>query len=86
MFQWLEALENVTCPCHQLEILNEVLLNIFSNFTLIELANEEPRDVSWITRSIKSMSYRKNDPKKNRVYTTFMRNGQPDDKAESSKI
>ena len=34
MYNWREALENITCPSHQVEILNEVLLNIFSNFMI----------------------------------------------------
>ena len=77
MFHWREALENITCPSHQVEILNEVLLNIFSNFIPNEFVTVKPKDVPWITRSIKSMIQ-----KKNRAYKTFMKNGQPDDKVE----
>ena len=32
MFRWKEHLDNLTCPNEQVVLLNEVLLNIFSNF------------------------------------------------------
>ena len=31
MFAWHEHLDNMTCPYEQVKLLNEVLLNIFSN-------------------------------------------------------
>ena len=77
MFHWREALENITCPSHQVEILNEVLLNIISNLIPNEFVTEKPKDVPLITRSIKSMIQ-----KKNLAYKTFMKNGQPNDKVE----
>ena len=80
MYNWreaCEALENITCPSHQVKILNEVLLNMFSNFIPNELVTVKPKNVPWITRSIKSMIQ-----KKNHAYKTFMKNGQPDDKVE----
>ena len=32
MFKWREHLDNIACPNEQVELLNEVLLNIYSNF------------------------------------------------------
>ena len=59
MHNWYEALENITSPSHQGEILNEILLNVFSNFIPNELVTVKPNNVPWITRSTKSMIQKK---------------------------
>ena len=60
IFPWCNALGAITCPSGQVEMLNEVLLNIFSNFIPNELATVKPKNVPWITASIKGMIQKKN--------------------------
>ena len=49
MFRWQETFEAVTHPDEQVEILNEVLLNISSNFIPNQLSKIKPRQIPWIT-------------------------------------
>ena len=73
MYPWRNVLGSTTCPSQQVDILNEVLLNIFSNFIPNKFVTVKSKDVPWITGSIKSMIQ-----KKNRAYKSFVKNGQPD--------
>ena len=75
MFPWHEHLDNMTCPNEQVKILNEVLLNIYSNFIPNKIKTIRPRQAPWITQAVKNFLRRKN-----RAYKNFVRNGQPDDK------
>ena len=77
MFAWPEQLDNMTCPNEQVELLNEVLLNIYSNFIPNKVTTIRPRQAPWITQTIKNFLR-----KKNRAYNSFVRNGRPDDKLE----
>ena len=77
MFAWQDELDNMTCPNEQVELLNEVLLNIFSNFIPNKVKTIRPRQAPWITQAIKNFLR-----KKNRAYKSFVRNGRPDDKLE----
>ena len=77
MFRWQEHLDNLTCPNEQVELLNEVLLNIFSNFIPNKVKTIRPHQAPWITEKVKNFLR-----KKNRAYRKFMRNGQPSDKQE----
>ena len=77
MFRWREHLENLTCPNEQVKLLNEVLLNIYTNFIPNEVKTIRPRQAPWITRTIKNFLR-----KKNHAYKNFVRNGQPENKFE----
>ena len=77
MFAWQDQLDNVTCPNEQVELLNEVLLNIYSNFIPNKVKTIRPRQAPWITQAIKNFLR-----KKNRAYNSFVRNGRPDDKLQ----
>ena len=70
MFRWHEQLGKITCPDAQVKLLNDVLLNIYSNFI-------KPRQAPWITQDVKKFLR-----KKNHAYASFARNGRPDDKLE----
>ena len=77
MFAWHEHLDNMTCPNELVKLLNEVLLNIYSNFIPNKVKTIRPRQAPWITQAIKNFLR-----KKNRAYKSFVRNGRPDDKLE----
>ena len=74
MFRWKETFEEVTHPDEQIEILNEVLLNICSNFIPNQLKKIKPRQVPWITPLIKSFLR-----KKNRAFKSFVKKGHSED-------
>ena len=78
MFSWRENLDKISCPNEQVKLLNEVLLNIYSNFIPNQV---KPRQAPWITQAVKNFLR-----KKNHAYKTFVKNGQPDDKLEEIKI
>ena len=77
MFHWQEHLDKITCPNEQVKLLNEVLLNIYSNFIPNQVKTIKPRQAPWITQTVKKFLR-----KKNHAYKNFMRNGQPDNKLE----
>ena len=74
MFDWNA---DIPCPNEQVKLLNEVLLNIYSNFIPNEVNTIRPRQAPWITLTVKNFLR-----KKSRAYQSFVRNGQPDDKRE----
>ena len=74
MFALQDQLDNFTCPNERVELLNEVLLNIYSNFIPNKVKTIRPRKASWITKAIKNLLR-----KKNRAYNSFVKNGRPDD-------
>ena len=80
MFNWHEHLDKITCPNEQVKLLNEVLLNIYSNFIPNQVKTVKPRQAPWITPAVKNILR-----KKNHAYKTFVKNGQPDDKLEGIK-
>ena len=59
MFRWRETLDEVSCPNQQVSILNEVLLNIFSNFIPNKVTTVRPRKAPWITTAIKNFIRKK---------------------------
>ena len=77
MFAWNEHLENKICPNDQVKLLNEVLLNIYSNFIPNKIKTVRPHQAPWITQAVKNFLR-----KKNRAYKTFVRRGRPDDKLD----
>ena len=72
MFPWQRTFGEVTHPDDQVKILNEVLLNIFSNYIPNELKKIKPQQVPWITPSIKNFLR-----KKNHASMSFVKKGQP---------
>ena len=78
MFRWHEQFDKMTRPNDQVKLLNEVLLNIYSNFIPSETKTIRPREAPWITNTIKNFLRNKN-----RAYKNFVSKGQPDDKLES---
>ena len=53
MFAWHEHLDNMTCPNEQIKLLNEVLLDINSNFIPNKVKTIRPCQAPWITQAIK---------------------------------
>ena len=64
-------------PNEQVKLLNDVLLNIYSNFIPNQVKTIRPRQAPWITKTVKNFLR-----KKNHAYRNFVRRGQPDDKLE----
>ena len=77
MFAWHEHLDNMTCPNEQVKLLNEVILNIYSNFIPNNVTTIRPRQAPWIRQAVENFLR-----KKNCAYRSFIRNGRPDDKLE----
>ena len=77
MFNWHDTLGQISCPDQQVKCLNEILLNIFSNFIPNSHITVKPRQAPWITQSIKNFLR-----KKNRAYRCFVRSGQPGERLE----
>ena len=77
MFKWHEHLDKIKCPNEQVKLLNEVLLNIYSNFIPNQTKTIRPRQLPWITQAVKKFLR-----KKNHAYKTFVKNGRPEDKLE----
>ncbi len=77
MFPWQQHLNNLTSPNEQVELLNEVLLNIYSNFIPNKVKTIRPHQAPWITDKVKNFLRNKN-----RAYRNFIRSGQPSDKLE----
>ena len=74
MFDWQDHLKS---PNEQVKLLNDVLLNIYSNFIPNQVKTIRPRQAPWITKTVKNFPR-----KKNHAYRNFVRRGQPDDKLE----
>ena len=79
IFAWQEQLDNMTYPNEQVELLNEVLLDIYSNFIPNKVATIRPRQAPWITQAIKNFLRRKT-----RAYKSFVRNGRPENMLEDA--
>ena len=77
MFRWQQHLDNITCPDEQVKLLNEVLLNIYSNFIPNEVKTIRPRQAPWITKYVKNFLRNKN-----RAYKNFVRSGRPGDRLQ----
>lgn len=75
MFRWREDLDKITCPNEQVKLLNEVLLNIYSNFIPNQMKTTRPRQAPWIAHAV-----RKFLRKKSHAYKNFVRNGRPENK------
>ena len=77
MFRWQQHLDNITHPDEQVKLLNEGLLNMYSNFIPNEVKTIRPRQAPWITKSVKNFLRNKN-----RAYKNFVRSGRPGDRLQ----
>ena len=68
MFQWRETLKKLRCPNQQVNALNDVLKNIFSNFIPNKFLTVRPRQATWVTTSTKNFIR-----EKNRAYKSFIK-------------
>ena len=70
-FPWQQRLEQISeDPTLQVELLNETVLNIMSNFVPNSLSKIKPSEPEWLNRKIKAML-----KKQNRLYKKYKRNG-----------
>ena len=74
MLRWQETFEEAAHPDKQVEILNEVLLNICSDFIPNKLKKIKSNQLPWITPNMKTFLR-----KKNRAFKSFLNKGQQDD-------
>eukprot|EP00112_Aurelia_sp_Birch-Aquarium-sp1_P011854 Seg2490.5 transcript_id=Seg2490.5/GoldUCD/mRNA.D3Y31 product="hypothetical protein" protein_id=Seg2490.5/GoldUCD/D3Y31 len=77
IFRWHEHLNNMTDPDDQAQFLNEVLLNIYSNFIPNKVKTIRPHQAPWITDNVKNFLRNKD-----RAYRNFVKSGQPCDTLE----
>ena len=77
MFHWQDTFEEVAHPDDHVKIINEVLLNVCSDFLPKEHNKIRSHQMPWITPSIKRFLR-----KKNRDFKSCIRKGQPDDVLE----
>ena len=80
MFNWQDHLNKIESPNEQVKLLNDVLLNIYSNFIPNQVKTIRPRQAPWITKTVKNFLR-----KKNHAYRNFVRRSQPDDKLEGKQ-
>ena len=78
MFCWCESIGALMYPNQQVEMLTEILLNIFSNYIPNKIITVKPRQAPWLTKPNKNFIR-----KMNRAYKSFDRRGRPIDKQEA---
>ena len=70
-FPWQERLGQISDdPSRQVELLNETILNIMSNFVPNKTTRIKPSEPEWLNREIKNML-----KKQNRIYKKYKNNG-----------
>ena len=69
-FPWELELSLRPNPNHQVSMLQEVILNIMSNFIPNEVITVRPRDPEWLNRDVKKLLR-----KQNKIYKKFKKNG-----------
>ena len=72
LFNWQKHLGSLQCPNEQVKLLNETLLNIYSNFIPNKIKTIRPNEVPWMTRDIKNFLR-----KRNRIYRNAVKKGHP---------
>ena len=77
MFNWQKHLGSLKCSNEQVKLLNETLLNIYSNFIPNKVKKIRPNEVPWMTRSIKNFLR-----KKNRIYRNAVKKGHSIEKSD----
>ena len=70
LFPWRERLNCIFDPSLQVELLNETILNIMSNFVPHKVIKIKPSEPEWINGEIKKML-----KKQNRIYRKYKKNG-----------
>ena len=69
-FPWEATLRRLLDPNRQVDILNQTVLNIMSNFVPNEVVTVRPRDPEWFTNDIKKLLR-----KQHKVFKRYKRNG-----------
>ena len=77
LFKWHEHLGKIVGPNEQVKLLNEVLLNIYSNFIPNQVKTVRPRQAPWIPNVVRNFLR-----KKSHAYRNFVKNGRPEDELE----
>lgn len=77
MFPWQEHLQKIACPIGQVKILNEVLLNIYSNFI-----PNQVKPLSYVKLRGQRKMLKKILKKKKRAHKSCVKSGRPDDKLD----
>ena len=75
MFKWQDHLNKIESPNVQVKLLNDVHLNIYSNFIPNQVKTIRPRQAPWITKTVKNFLR-----KKNHAYRNFVRRGRTSSK------
>ena len=70
LYPWEVKLGRHSNPTHQVNMLNECVLNIMSNFVPNELKTISPREPEWLNRNVKNLLR-----KQNKIYKRFKKNG-----------
>ena len=70
LFDWQKHLGSLQCPNEQVKLLNETLINIYSNFIPNKTKKIRPNEVPWMTRDIKNFLR-----KRNRIYRNAVKKG-----------
>ena len=70
MHNWHKSFAGINCPNEQVNLLNQVLLNIFRNFIRNKIVKVKPQQAPWITKTIKSFLR-----KRNWAYKSFLKSG-----------
>ena len=70
LFPWQERLDQIPDPSLQVEMLNQTILNIMSNFVPNKTIRIKPSEPQWLNREIKNML-----KKQNRIYRKYKKNG-----------
>ena len=78
-FPWKVNFQNLN-PTEQVDILNQTILNIMSNFVPNEIKTIRPREPEWMNRNIKRLL--RNQSK---VFKRYKRNGYKDEDLEIFK-
>ena len=59
MYRWQEHLDKITCPNEQVRLLNKVLLNIYTDYSLNQVKAIKPREAPWITHNVRKIPQEK---------------------------
>ena len=78
--RWRETLHEIGCPNMKVLELNEILLNIFSNFIPNKIIKIKPKQSPWVIQPINNFIR-----KKNGAYKNFVKNGQQEERLEGIK-
>ena len=60
MYYWDKSFAEIDCLNEQVNLLTQVLINIFSNFIPNKIAKVNPQQAPWITKTIESFLRKRN--------------------------